>query len=84
VWNEKAYKCRSADRNHRWPKDNQPIVGFRVVLDTTGLEIGKNMVDKKIKAKGIVHQNGNQKWITVKEFKAVKSKHKKHKKDKKG
>jgi formylglycine-generating enzyme required for sulfatase activity len=33
AWNEEAYKCRSADRNHRWPKDNQPIIGFRVVLD---------------------------------------------------
>jgi formylglycine-generating enzyme required for sulfatase activity len=34
AWNEKAYKCRSADRNHRWPKDNQPIIGFRIVMDT--------------------------------------------------
>jgi len=33
AWNEWAYKCRSADRNHRWPKDNQPIIGFRVVLE---------------------------------------------------
>jgi formylglycine-generating enzyme required for sulfatase activity len=33
AWNEEAYKCRSADRNHRWPKDNQSIIGFRVVLD---------------------------------------------------
>jgi formylglycine-generating enzyme required for sulfatase activity len=33
AWKEYAYKCRSADRNHRWPKDNQPIIGFRVVLE---------------------------------------------------
>ena len=33
AWYEEAYKCRSADRNHRWPKDNQSIIGFRVVLD---------------------------------------------------
>jgi eukaryotic-like serine/threonine-protein kinase len=33
AWNEYAYKCRSADRNHRWPKDTQSIIGFRVVLD---------------------------------------------------
>ncbi len=33
AWNEKAYKCRSADRNHRGPKANQPIIGFRVVLE---------------------------------------------------
>ena len=33
AWNEKAYKCRSADRNNRGPKANQPIIGFRVVLD---------------------------------------------------
>lgn len=33
AWYENAYKCRSADRNHRWPKDNQPIIGFRVVFD---------------------------------------------------
>jgi formylglycine-generating enzyme required for sulfatase activity len=33
AWNEEAYKCRSADRNHRWPKDNQPMIGFRVVMD---------------------------------------------------
>ena len=33
AWNEKAYKCRSADRNHRWPKINQSIIGFRVVLE---------------------------------------------------
>jgi formylglycine-generating enzyme required for sulfatase activity len=33
AWNEKAYKCRSADRNNRGPKTNQPIIGFRVVLE---------------------------------------------------
>jgi len=33
AWYEEAYKCRSADRNHRWPKDNQSIIGFRIVLD---------------------------------------------------
>jgi formylglycine-generating enzyme required for sulfatase activity len=33
AWNEYAYKCRSADRNHRWPKTNESIVGFRVVMD---------------------------------------------------
>jgi formylglycine-generating enzyme required for sulfatase activity len=33
AWNEYAYKCRSADRNHRWPKDTQSIIGFRVVLE---------------------------------------------------
>lgn len=33
AWNEKAHKCRSADRNNRSPKANQPIIGFRVVLD---------------------------------------------------
>jgi hypothetical protein len=55
---------------------------YNIVLDTTGLEIGNTMADKKIKVTGVVHQKGNEKWITVKEFKAVKktSKHKKHKK----
>ncbi len=33
AWNEKAHKCRSADRNNRSPKANQPIIGFRVVLE---------------------------------------------------
>jgi formylglycine-generating enzyme required for sulfatase activity len=33
AWNEYAYKCRSADRNHRWPKTNETIIGFRVVLE---------------------------------------------------
>jgi formylglycine-generating enzyme len=33
AWKEYAYKCRSADRNDRSPKANQPIIGFRVVLD---------------------------------------------------
>ncbi|MFA6186787.1 MAG: formylglycine-generating enzyme family protein [Phycisphaerae bacterium] len=33
AWNEPAWKCRSADRNHRWPKDNQPMIGLRVVMD---------------------------------------------------
>ncbi len=33
AWNKKAYKCRSADRNHRWPKTNQPHIGFRVVVE---------------------------------------------------
>ncbi|HAL45927.1 MAG: hypothetical protein A2Y12_13280 [Planctomycetes bacterium GWF2_42_9] len=33
AWNERPAKCRSADRNNRGPKTNQPIIGFRVVLD---------------------------------------------------
>jgi len=33
AWNEEAYKCRSADRNDRGPKANQPTIGFRVVLE---------------------------------------------------
>ena len=33
AWNEKAHKCRSADRNHRREKANQPHIGFRVVLE---------------------------------------------------
>jgi formylglycine-generating enzyme required for sulfatase activity len=33
AWNEWAYKCRSADRNSRWPKTNESIIGFRVVLE---------------------------------------------------
>lgn len=33
AWNEKPYKCRSADRNHRRPGHNQKHIGFRVVLD---------------------------------------------------
>ncbi|MBN1788266.1 MAG: formylglycine-generating enzyme family protein [Sedimentisphaerales bacterium] len=33
AWNEKAYKCRSADRNHRLPKTNQAHIGFRVVVE---------------------------------------------------
>lgn len=33
AWNEKAGKCRSADRNNRGAKTNQPIIGFRVVLE---------------------------------------------------
>ncbi len=33
AWNEKPYKCRSADRNNRGPKANQPVIGFRVVMD---------------------------------------------------
>ncbi|MDD5135451.1 MAG: formylglycine-generating enzyme family protein [Phycisphaerae bacterium] len=33
AWNEKAYKCRSADRNNRREKANQPTIGFRVVMD---------------------------------------------------
>ena len=33
AWNEYAYKCRSADRNHRRPKTDESIVGFRVVMD---------------------------------------------------
>jgi formylglycine-generating enzyme required for sulfatase activity len=33
AWNERPNKCRSADRNNRGPKTNQPIIGFRVVMD---------------------------------------------------
>jgi len=33
AWNERPNKCRSADRNNRMPKANQPIIGFRVVMD---------------------------------------------------
>jgi formylglycine-generating enzyme required for sulfatase activity len=33
AWKEYAYKCRSADRNSRGPKDTQSIIGFRVVMD---------------------------------------------------
>ncbi len=33
AWNEKAHKCRSADRNHRREKANQKHIGFRVVLE---------------------------------------------------
>ncbi len=33
AWDEKAYKCRSADRNHRWATTNQSNIGFRVVLE---------------------------------------------------
>ncbi|MHB0947313.1 MAG: formylglycine-generating enzyme family protein [Sedimentisphaerales bacterium] len=33
AWNEPAWKCRSADRNHRGEKTNQPVIGFRVVMD---------------------------------------------------
>ena len=33
AWNERAYKCRSADRNHRREKANQPHIGFRAVLE---------------------------------------------------
>lgn len=55
---------------------------YNVVLDTAGLKIGNTMADKKIKATGVVSQKGDQKWIEVKKFKAVKKtlKHKKHKK----
>ncbi|MGA2915697.1 MAG: hypothetical protein ABSE89_06695 [Sedimentisphaerales bacterium] len=55
---------------------------YNVVLDTVGLKIGNTMADKKIKATGVVSQKGDQKWIEIKKFKAVKKtlKHKKHKK----
>ena len=33
AWNEKAHKCRSADRNKRQPGRNQKHLGFRVVLE---------------------------------------------------
>lgn len=33
AWNEKAPKCRSADRNNRRPKANQPMIGFRIVME---------------------------------------------------
>lgn len=33
AWNGKVYKCRSADRNKRWPKDNRGNIGFRAVLE---------------------------------------------------
>lgn len=33
AWNEPPAKCRSADRNHRGEKANQPVIGFRVVMD---------------------------------------------------
>lgn len=33
AWDTYAYKCRSAYRNHRWPKADESIVGFRVVMD---------------------------------------------------
>ncbi|HBG27731.1 MAG: hypothetical protein A2Y10_19185 [Planctomycetes bacterium GWF2_41_51] len=33
AWNEKPHKCRSADRNNRGPKTNQPIIGFRLAMD---------------------------------------------------
>ncbi len=33
AWNEPPYKCRSADRNNRWPKTDESIIGFRIVLD---------------------------------------------------
>ena len=32
-WDEKAYKCRSADRNSRGPKADRADIGFRVVLE---------------------------------------------------
>ncbi len=33
AWNEKAYKCRSADRDSHWPKTDRSNIGFRAVLD---------------------------------------------------
>lgn len=58
---------------------------YDVVLDTVGQKIGNTMANKKIKATGVVSRKGDQKWIDVKKFKAVKEtlKHKKHKKHKK-
>jgi hypothetical protein len=52
---------------------------YNVVLDATGLKIGSTEADKKIKATGVVSQKGDQKWIEVKKFEAVKVKHKKGK-----
>lgn len=52
---------------------------YNVVLDSTGLKIGKTEANSKIEAKGIVSQKGDQKWIDVKKFSAVKEKHKKGK-----
>lgn len=55
---------------------------YNIVLDATGLKIGKTMENKRIKADGVVIQKGDQKWIEVKKFKDVTKtvKHKKHKK----
>jgi len=33
AWDEKAYKCRSADRDYRGIKADRANIGFRVVLD---------------------------------------------------
>jgi NADH:ubiquinone oxidoreductase subunit C len=52
---------------------------YNVVLDATGMKIGKTEADKKIKATGVVSQKDDQKWIEVKTFEAVKEKHKKGK-----
>ena len=52
---------------------------YNVVLDSTGLKIGKTEANSKIEAKGVVSQKGDQKWIEVKKFEAVKEKHKKGK-----
>ncbi|MGD0551940.1 MAG: formylglycine-generating enzyme family protein [Sedimentisphaerales bacterium] len=32
-WDEKAYRCRSANRDYRGPKADRSDIGFRVVLD---------------------------------------------------
>jgi len=32
-WDEKAHKCRSANRDSRWPKTDRANIGFRVVLE---------------------------------------------------
>jgi hypothetical protein len=52
---------------------------YNVVLDATGLKIGNTEANSKIKATGVVSQKGDQKWIEVKKFEAVKEKAKKKK-----
>jgi hypothetical protein len=44
---------------------------YEVMLNATGLELGKTMADKKVEVEGIVSHKDGQKSIDVKSFKPV-------------
>jgi len=46
-------------------------VVYNVVLNLTGLDLGKAMANKEVEVEGIVSKEGVQNWIKVQSYKAV-------------
>jgi hypothetical protein len=44
---------------------------YDVVLDTKGLELGKEMEDREVEVEGVVSEKDGQKWLKVLVFKAI-------------